>query len=668
MPTYRVKDAETGLTLDLTGDSPPTEDELVELFAQNQPKPEQRSTGDELLRQGGLTARHAIQGVANIGTGLNDAVNLAVNEVLRRMGIDYQQGMTSQLVTEALTDIGLPEPENATERVVGTASEFVAGGGGMIKSGQLAGNAGKVIASNPLLQGVSNVSGGTAMGVAQESGATPGQQAAAGIVASALPGVAAPTSQNVVKGALRGRNTQQMQQNIDDFARSGTTPTLGQATENRTLQATESILAKTPGSAGVIAKKAQSSSDEIAEAVQKRADELVPKATAEKAGAQVSRGIAGKGGFVERFSEKASALYDDVDQHLNTSATIPMTKTRSFLGASDELTKNAPNSSKVLDSQFLRKLGVALEDDLANALDQNGLDGLPYSTVKALRSSVGRRINNMTLVEDVSKGDIKRLYGMLSEDLTAAAQAAGPDAAKAAARANSFYRAGVNRIENIERVIKKNGGPEKIYGALMSGTKEGATTLRTVMKSLKPDERKAVTAATVRRMGKATPGQQDETAEAFSINTFLTNWARLSPEARGVLFGGLGPKFNKDMESLASVAGNLRGGSSVFANPSGTQPAATANITAGTGAYALVTGNMPVLASIVGGVTLANATARAMTNPRFVRWLAVATRAPQGAAIAQANALAQIAAQEKDEDMAYIAAALEQGENNQPDN
>ena len=163
----------------------------------------------------------------------------------------------------------------------------------------------------------------------------------------------------------------------------------------------------------------------------------------------------------------------------------------------------------------------------------------------------------------------------MARDLTAAAKASGPDALRAAVRADRFYSAGRKRIDAVERVLDKNGGPEKVFAAAMSGTKEGATTLRTVMKSIPREQQKIVTAAVVRRLGKATPGRQDASGEVFSIQTYLTNWSRLSPEAKGVLFGRFGPKFNRDMTALARLAGNIREGSKVFSNPSGTQAAIT---------------------------------------------------------------------------------------------
>jgi len=67
--------------------------------------------------------------------------------------------------------------------------------------------------------------------------------------------------------------------------------------------------------------------------------------------------------------------------------------------------------------------------------------------------------------------------------------------------------------------------------------------------------------------------QQDDLGEAFNVGSFLTNWNKLSPEAKSVLFNGYSPSFRMDMDKLARVASNLRSGSQVYANPPGTAAA-----------------------------------------------------------------------------------------------
>ena len=65
------------------------------------------------------------------------------------------------------------------------------------------------------------------------------------------------------------------------------------------------------------------------------------------------------------------------------------------------------------------------------------------------------------------------------------------------------------------------------------------------------------------------------------------------------------------------------------------------------------------IGALVGG---ANLTARLMTNPRFVGWLAKTTTMPAGAASAQLRALSEMAKKSNDRDLALAVGLLEQGE------
>jgi hypothetical protein len=242
----------------------------------------------------------------------------------------------------------------------------------------------------------------------------------------------------------------------------------------------------------------------------------------------------------------------------------------------------------------------------------------------------------------------------LSTDLEGAAKNAGTDAATAFNRANTFTRAGMKRLEVLDSVVDKAGGPESVFRAATSGTKEGATTLRAVMQSLPEDARKTVSATVLRRLGRATAGKQDDLGEKFSTETFLTNWNTLSPQAKAVLFDRYGPTFRSDMDAIAMVASNLRDGSKVFVNPSGTGQA-VAQTSAGVAFITtLATGNAGAAAGIASGVAAANGGARLMTNPRVVKWLAQTTRAPRSAI----PALLAQAGKSDDQDLRELAAIL----------
>jgi hypothetical protein len=159
---------------------------------------------------------------------------------------------------------------------------------------------------------------------------------------------------------------------------------------------------------------------------------------------------------------------------------------------------------------------------------------------------------------------------------------------------------------------------------------------------------------------------QDQTGEVFSTQTFLTNWNNLSKEAKAVVFNRFGPQFARDMDDISKVAANLRAGSKVYANPSGTGGAAAQFGTVGAFVMSILTGQLQVAGGIAAAAGGANAAARRMTNPNFVRWLAQSTKAPIGTLNQQAVVLQNIAQREGDQEMAEFAATLkEQAVNNQ---
>ena len=634
-----------------------------------------RSFLENVRRGGALTARSVLETPGLIAAGIGDIAAKGLNVGIGALDVAGQalgdepiefrfdpQG--TRRVEEAFTTAGFPEPETPLERVGQDIQRAAVGGAAPIATGAtLATRAtspvtrgvGAALAEGPAIQGVSAATGAGSAGAVRESGGTQGQQTLAGLIGGLSPSVVAGTTRAAAQRGLRGgeEGRQAVEETIGAFERAGTTPTVGQATQGRVAQATESLLSRTPGSAGRITSNAQRQADDIAARVERIADDLAPKATAERAGRTIEVGLTGRQGFVQRFQDRASSLYDDVDQHVNTNAPASLDSTQAFLSQKGAPIPGAEATSELLSSPFLNKVRTALTSDLESGA------GLPYSTVKALRSRVGEKINSMSLIDDVSKGDLKRLYGALSDDLTRFAENQGPAAARSATRANNFYKGGIRRVEDIERVVNKNGGPEKIFQGVIAGTKEGATTLRTVMKSLKPEEQRMVSAAVVRRMGKATPGQQDVSGEAFSVETFLTNWAKLSPEARGTLFGRFGPEFKKNMDSLASLASNIRQGSGVFRNPSGTQQAITLQTAAGGSAFMAFMGQPKVAAAILGTTGASNLTARLMTNPKFVRFLAQRESMPAGALPA---ALSTLARETQDEDIARLAALIQESD------
>lgn len=276
---------------------------------------------------------------------------------------------------------------------------------------------------------------------------------------------------------------------------------------------------------------------------------------------------------------------------------------------------------------------------------------LPYQAVKQLRTLVGDQLNDFSLTSDVPRSKWKAVYAALSSDLKGAADSQGPDATQAWNRANNYYSAGQNRLDSISGVLDKSGGPEAVFNAAMSGTKDGASTLKSVMQSLQPDQQKILSAAVINRLGKATAGQQNAAGDEFSMGSFLTNWNKLSPQAKSTLFDRYGPTFSKDMDSVANVASNVREGSKYLANPSGTAPSLAALSTVGGFIQSLFTGHPLIAGGIAGGAGAANLGARLMTNPTFVKFLATKANTPTAVLGPTITALRVTAKEKNDPDL-----------------
>jgi hypothetical protein len=522
-----------------------------------------------------------------------------------------------------------------------------------------------------------------------------------------------------IKYLLRGgeANIPKVAGAVEDAAKAGTTLSAGQATGNRAVQAGESFLSKYPGSAGVMAKKAESEASDIGAKAEKIADTLSPTATPSVAGRTIEKGLTGPGGFLDRFKQGQKALYGKLDEYIKPQTPVAVSNTSKALASMNEDIEGAEALSKFFKNGKIQDIEAALKSDTAGtkagvlvvppnattaeqrAAASHGLlrrqapevregqaplagkvsgarnpytratreavpaagtppnvsiqpgtsavpsyasgqrvpipggsptNELPYEALKKLRTLVGNEISDSNMASSVPRSKWKALYGALSSDLDAAAKSTGnSDAIKAMQRANQFTRAGHARIDDVlDSVAKKGAEPEKLFKAATNteDMQAGATKIASVMKSLQPAERDVVKSAFVRRMGTAAAGQQGAEGGKFSTQTFLTNWVKMSPQAKSVMFSSADGNLRSSLDSIARTAENIKEGGKVFANPSGSGQIVAASSLASSIAGTASTGHLGAAAALIGTTPAAYLTAKLMTNQRFVGWLARASK------------------------------------------
>lgn len=367
--------------------------------------------------------------------------------------------------------------------------------------------------------------------------------------------------------------------------------------------------------------------DPLIEATGRTIQQLGDKA-GETAAAYGGGTVAGSGdaakGAINRYvtgttKERASKLYDAVDDLVDNSVLSPLTNTQQTV-------------AKLLARRGEAALppGGAI-DQLNEALSRQGMT---YQGIKTLRTNVGEDVSRSILPQGMSQGDLKQIYSALSDDLKNAVNAAGGQKASAAfARANRYYDLVSDRREALAKIVGTDGNApaERVFDRLLAmasgSSRADIAGLMQARKAIGADDWNEFVSGVVAQMGRspALKGAPESLQGAdFSPERFLTAYNKLSDAGRGALFksGGKG-ELASSLRDIATVSSRFRE-LQKFSNPSGT---AQNTIGAATGASAVtplfmgdVLTPLAVVGSVVGGRALATILAKPAAAASIADW------------------------------------------------
>lgn len=414
--------------------------------------------------------------------------------------------------------------------------------------------------------------------------------------------------------------------------------TAGQRTGSGALQFLESTLSRLPGG-GAITTSIKRQSDRLAAT----SDDIVSNLAG---GADTSAAGAGKvlkdqlKVAAKRMKDEAGAQFDEVEKLIPEATPIGI---KAYDAALTELTTaRSASAAEAAGANMARFKGLkaALEKDLSNS----HLNALPYGVLKEIRTKLGGEIDWGPFSTNPANGDLKRLYTALTADMANGAANASPKAAAAVKAANASYAAAKQQAAVLKSILNKAGGPEKVFNALMSGTKEGSETLRLVLANVDQPSRQLLAASALQRMGHAVPSAQTTVAAAqFSADTFMTNWAKMEPTARDALFGSLPSNYAQSINQLVAHVGALKAYTKVLPNSSNTAQAAIWGGAVGTALLSLWEGDFKTAAALAGSAVGNKILSAALTNPTTAKWFAKQTakrlteHVAKGAAGVEAN-------------------------------
>jgi hypothetical protein len=256
---------------------------------------------------------------------------------------------------------------------------------------------------------------------------------------------------------------------------------------------------------------------------------------------------------------------------------------------------------------------------LTKLREQINAGNFNVSGVRGMRSALRQKF----LTEGLRGSDFQRrvseIVDAAGEDITENLAEQGLEgASQAFAAADGFYRTRVQTIDKVlAPIIGKDGGKsgEQVMAALESSAKQNGRRLQQFMAALPSEERAAVQATIISRLGVAKPGSQNADGSAFSLESFLTSWNSMTPRAKAALFPN---DARAALDDLAKVAAGSREAGK-YANRSNTGGAVWGNVGVwGAGATLIgpIKAGLAALGQYGAGKLLASpAIARLMAHP-----------------------------------------------------
>lgn len=469
-----------------------------------------------------------------------------------------------------------------------------------------------------------------------------GDRLGSGAKGAAIGAVAAPVIGAAIKtpGAIRNlaSSNRDLSPIAEDFQASGIDPMAAYVGGDWAKRLTGGARSLTLGGipiaekAAQIAKQAKSARDRIVSAIGTVGDP-------ESAGSVAQTGMRQ---WMSKTGDTASKLYNAVPIAADRQAVL--TNTRQALGdLTQGFTSNEELSRLWADDPRLEETLKALTRDVTPIKKSNiaGGGGKGWSTIghefeggqlawgdlQHFRSIVGQIIGRPGIEGDGARLErLRALYGALSEDMRATARAEGPRAASAFERANSYWRARSDRIENVATAIlgKENGATgQSAWNKINSwASSPGETTkLVRMMRSLPADEVSTVQASILSKLGNANPGAQSAAGDEFSPDAFVTAWNKLDPRAKAVLFPG---EHGKALNSFANAMSAIKEGGK-YTNKSVT--GLSVNVAALL--YGMLHAPLTAGGTVAGEIGLG----KLLASSKFAQWIASAPKKPNAPAL-----------------------------------
>lgn len=555
----------------------------------------------------GQAARDFGMGVGDLVEGVGDTLGIVVNPVGQVIYNATGYGDQTYDLGQILRDsTGLPQsPDNIASSVNKFGAGALTGGTAARGIASLA-NPGttqavaQTIGRTPIRDTVAGAAAGAGSYAGRESGIPGGEIAGAlagGMVgyggANALMNAFSPRELNAVAAAA-GR------QGVD---------LLPADVGGRTTQMVTSGTKASPLSAAPVVAQAQRNVEGLRDAATRVAQSQGEIVTTDIAGQNVREAA-------KTYSGMTSATGSRLYEQANEAAKGVKIKPLQTIAAIDEQLARLQQNPAATPAQITEL--QRFRSNIENGVSVTGL--------RDARTALSQGVYDGQLRSGVDQAMWKTLLGNLSSDITMGLEQAGrAKAARMFERADGYWKSRVETIDQVlQPIVGKDGmkGGEQVIQAIETmtrGGQGGSARLSRLLGAMSKEDAGQVRAVLIDRLGRANPGAQDAAGQAFSPATFLTNWNKMTPQAKASVFSDT--KLRTDLNDLAKIAEGMKA-SRGMENFSNTSVAIGSNL--GVGAALAYTN--PTVALLGAGAQYM--TGRLMASPGFARLLAKTAKLP----------------------------------------
>jgi hypothetical protein len=301
----------------------------------------------------------------------------------------------------------------------------------------------------------------------------------------------------------------------------------------------------------------------------------------------------------------------------------------------------------LLDQMILKNKTTTMQPKASSIVDETGApmqtqvpvttetatNMVPYEQFRSWRTNVGRRTDQPS----IKGGQSKQLYQAITQDLTGAADKAGVGddfrslmADQAAAHADDVR---LNEGGDIPQADKLGSGQLERSGQFLKQAYANPDKMEYIQRNATPEQWGNLRANIAHDLGLAKAGAQDAAGEVVSPTKFITEWNKMDPRVKNMLFDDdLGTRQTLDDLALIADAFKKRGLEANSSRTAGTGMGAMEIKNASKAGALLATGagaatNLPATLTAMG---MTYATVKGLMSETLARWAAGQTPTIQG--------------------------------------